>query len=68
MKKKITDEQLEISMALLTTALDNYSKDDEVFNFECPICQNQAYGALAMFSDSLHGVIECKNCDSYIHV
>lgn len=32
MKKKITDEQLERSMTLLTTAMDNYTKDDEVFN------------------------------------
>lgn len=55
-------------MTLLTTAMDNYTKDDEVFNFECPICQNQAYGALAMFGDSLHGVIECENCDSHIHI
>ncbi|WP_246517643.1 hypothetical protein [Clostridium aciditolerans] len=31
MKKKITDEQLERSMTLLTTAMDNYTKDDEVF-------------------------------------
>lgn len=48
--------------------MDNYTKDDEVFNFECPICQNQAHGVLAMFTGSLHGIIQCENCDVQIQI
>lgn len=68
MKNKITDEQMELTLNLITIALDNYSKDDEVFSFECPICKKQAISVLAMFEGSLHGSIECKGCDTYIHI
>lgn len=68
MKNKITDEQIELSLSLITIALDNYSKDNEVFSFECPVCKNQAKSVLTMFEDSLHGAIECKGCDTFVHI
>jgi transcription elongation factor Elf1 len=59
---KIEDEEINNAVQLVNTAIKNYKKDNEFFEFECPACKGQARAILYVHCGSLHGAVECKNC------
>ncbi|WP_017416803.1 hypothetical protein [Clostridium tunisiense] len=68
METKTTDINIDNSLLLISTAFNLYEEDNKLINFDCPICGHEVQASLIMYGDSLHGVIECKNCDTFIRI
>lgn len=66
--EKIEDEEVNEAIELINTALINYKNDNEIFEFQCPICKGQVKSILYMLNGSFHGAIECEKCGSKIHI
>lgn len=68
MKTKITDMDLDNSLLIISTAMKLYEEDGKRITFDCPICGHNVNATLIMYGNSPHGVIECKNCDTFIRI
>ncbi|MFL0198336.1 hypothetical protein ACJDU8_22630 [Clostridium sp. WILCCON 0269] len=66
--EKSDDEEIDDAIQLVNAAAENYKNDNEIFDFECPICKGQAKSILYMFHGSLHGAVECTKCGAQIHI